>query len=311
MSLYQTIRPKKFESFVGNKGIVSSIKGMIENDDIPSVLLFHGSHGSGKTTLARMIPEYMGISKYDIKELDIGAISGKDNIKDLREKSANKPLSSKYKFYILDEFHAASADAKTAALKWLEDVPDYVKIILCTTELVKLPGTVKSRCVPFSLKPLTEKEILKVLGRACKHLGVDVDADVLKKIVEISDGIARQALVHLEAVWRLEADAALSVLVSVNSESKEMKALFNCLLKNSSWGDYCEVIKGLKEEPETIRRSVLGYMSAIMLNQINGKKGFLNRLAAILEIFESNWYDSGRASLVRACYEVCCLGRKE
>ena len=67
-------------------------------------------------------------------------------------------------------------------------------------------------------------------------------------------------------------------------------------------------VKNLKEEPETIRRAVLGYMSAIMLNQINGKKGFLNRLAAILEIFENNWYDSGRASLVKACYEVCCLG---
>lgn len=189
MSLYSKIRPDAFADFVGNKGVVSALKQMIDEDDLPSVILFHGSHGSGKTTLARMIPKYMKTAKQDIKELDIGAISGKDHINHLREQSINKPLSSRYKFYILDEFHAASADAKTASLKWLEDTPDHVKIILCTTELVKLPGTVKSRCVPYKLESLSEKEILTILGRACKKLGADVDVDVLKKIVDISDGV--------------------------------------------------------------------------------------------------------------------------
>lgn len=309
MNLYNKIRPTKLEGIIGNKAVVSAIKEMIETENIPSVILFHGCHGSGKTTLARMIPKYLGISDRDIKELDIGATGGIDNIRELREQSLIKPFSSPYKFYILDEFHAASKDAKTAALKWLEDTPKHVKIILCTTELAKLPGNVKSRCVPFRLNPLSEKEMINLLGRACKKANLlDIDSSVITRIVEISDGIPRQALVHLESVMNLPADKALSVLSSVSTDSAEMKALFNCLLKKSSWADYCQVIKNLKEEPETIRRAVLGYMSAIMLNQINGKKGFLNRLAAILEIFENNWYDSGRASLVKACYEVCCLG---
>ncbi len=312
MSLYNDVRPKKLEDIVGNKSVIAAINKMIEENNIPDVIMFHGSHGSGKTTLARMIPKYLEVPKFDVRELDIGAIRGIDNIRELREQSTSKPLSSsKYKFYILDEFHAASSDAKTAALKWLEDVPEHVKIIICTTESAKLPGTIRSRCVPFKLEPLSEKEMTNLLGRVCKKIKkTDIDADVIKKIIDLSDGIPRQALVYLESVMNLETDAAIKVLYSVGADSEELKALFKCLLSKSYWGDYCKVIKSLKEEPETIRRAVLGYMTAIMLNQINGKKGFLNRLAAILEIFENNWYDSGRSGLVKACYEVCCLGEK-
>lgn len=308
MSLYNKVRPKKLEDFVGNKSVISAIRNKLDSDNIPDVILFHGSHGSGKTTLARMIPEYLGVSKNDIKEYDIGAIRGIDTIREIREQSIIKPFSSKYKFYILDEFHAASSDAKTAALKWLEDTPPHVRIIICTTETTKLPGTVKSRCVPFKLEPLSNKEMEKLIMKACKREKVAISGDVIGRIIDLSFGIPRQALVYLESVLGLEEEKALKVLFSVSDESKELKALFSCLLKKSSWADYCHVIKNLKEEPETIRRAVLGYMTAIMLNQINGKKGFLNRLAAILEIFGNNWYDSGRSGLVRSCYEVCCLG---
>ena len=308
MSLYNEMRPKTFEEFIGNKGVVSSLKNMVEEGNLPGVILFHGTHGSGKTSLARMLPSYFNTSKQDIKELDIGAIRGIDSIRELREQTITKPFASEFKFYILDEFHAASSDAKTAALKWLEDVPAHVKIILCTTEMQKLPGTIKSRCVPFKLVPLSDKEMGTLLSRTCKKLKLaGMDSGILSRIIEISEGVPRQALVHLESVISLSPEKAINVLSSVFTESEDLKSLFNCLLKKTSWADYCKVIKNLKEEPETIRRAVLGYMTAIMLNQINGKQRFLNKLAAIMEIFSINWYDSGRSGLVRACYEVHCL----
>ena len=92
MSLYNKVRPKKLEDFVGNKSVISAIRNKLDSDNIPDVILFHGSHGSGKTTLARMIPEYLGVSKNDIKEYDIGAIRGIDTIREIREQSIIKPF---------------------------------------------------------------------------------------------------------------------------------------------------------------------------------------------------------------------------
>lgn len=310
MSLYQDNRPTSLKQFIGNKPVVAAIQNMINMEKIPPVILLHGLHGLGKTTLARLIPKLAGVKKMDIKELDIGSTRGIDNIRDLREQSMSKPFSSPYRFYILDEFHAATADAKTAALKWLEDTPAHVRIIMCTTEAAKLPGTVKSRCTPFQLKPLNTKEMAKVISDVIKAEKIELADSVIEKIIDNSGGIPRQALVYVEAVMGLGEEDALEIIQSITGESEELKSLFNCLLKKTDWAGYCKVIKGLKEEPETIRRAVLGYVSAIMLNQSNGKEGFLNRLAAILEIFENNWYDNGKSGLVKACYEVYCLGRK-
>jgi len=310
MSLYQKHRPKKFEDLIGNTSTIKAIRRLVESGDVPDVMMFHGSHGSGKTTLARIIPRILGINQMDIKELNNADLRGIDNVRDLKENSVIKPFNSPYKFYILDEFHQATADAKSAALKWMEDTPKHVKIIICTTEAGKLPGTTKSRCVPFRLDPLSDKDIKLLLNRVIKKEKADVDEEVIDKIVSVSEGIPRQALVYLESIINMEGKEALSVISGIGANNEEMKQLFKCLLSNTPWGNYCTVLKGLKEEPETIRRAVLGYMTAIMLNQINGKKGFLNRLAAILEIFENNWYDSGRAGLVKACYEVHCLGDK-
>ena len=310
MSLYQDNRPTSLKKFIGNKPVISAIQNMVDTDKIPPVILFHGSHGSGKTTLARLIPKLFGVNRADIKELDIGSTRGIDNIRELREQSLTRPFSSPYRFYILDEFHAATPDAKTAALKWLEDTPNHVKIVICTTEAAKLPGTVKSRCTPFSIKPLNPKEMAKVISNVCIAENIELADSVIEKIIGLADGIPRQALVYVESVIGLSEDDALEIIQSVSGETAELKALFNCLLKKTDWAGYCQVIKALKEDPETIRRSVLGYVSAIMLNQSSGKEGFLNRLAAILEIFENNWYDNGKSGLVKACYEVCCLGRK-
>ena len=309
-NLYTEMRPDDFDEVLGNEAVISKIKDMVETDKIPSVLLFHGPYGSGKTTLARLVPKALGVKKIDIQEFDIGAITGADNIRAIREKSQISPMASKYKFYILDEFHAASSAAHTASLKWLEDTPKHVKVIICTTEVKKLPKTVLSRCVPFKIEPLSPEQIITLVKSSAEKIGEEISDKTCRLIAEMADGSPRQALVYFEAVLGLSLEEAREVLNSVGGDGAELKQLFQIMLKNSSWSEYCSVLKELKEEPETVRRATLGYMSAIMLNQSNGKQTYLNKLAAILEIFENNWYDSGRAGMIKACYEVCCLGGK-
>jgi len=304
-SLYTKYRPTKFSEFVGNGPVVSAIKKMVKEDKIPNVLLFHGLQGLGKTTLARMLPKLLKINPMDVKELDVGALRGIDNIRSLRESSIYAPMHGKYKVYILDEFHQATAEAKSAILKFAEDTPKHVIIIFCTTEPGKLPKTILSRCCTFEVKPLNPDEIKTVIQRVCDGEGVEISEKVISRIVAESDGYPRAALTQLESVIGLTTEQALAVIKSPEDNSQELKSLFQALLnKNTSWPIYAGIISGLKEEPETIRRAVLGYMSAILLKDSSGKREKLDRIAYILEVFENNWYDSGRASLLKCCYSI-------
>ena len=310
MSLYQKHRPVDFSGVIGNESVVASLQKMIESDKLPKVLLFHGPAGTGKTTFARIVVNELGIKKIDVKELDIGALRGIDNVREIRAASVKRPMGSKKKVYILDEFHAATADAKTAILKWLEDTPEHVLPIICTTDPGKLPKTIISRCVSFATKPLDSKEVRKLIETICTAEGKKISKSVRLKIQNLCDGSPRHAITLLESVIDLDEENALSVLNPLHEHTEQIKDLFSCLLRTETpWSRYREVLKGIKDEPETVRRSVLGYMTALMLSESNNSDRSLIKLAGIIENFENSWYDIGKAGLVKACFSVYIGGR--
>ena len=161
-------RPQIFEDLIGQEVVSETIINSIETDKVPNAYLFTGIRGIGKTTIARIVAKSLnclngieklceknlctnceGISKsshMDVLELNGADKTSINDIRDLIEFSRYGPTSSKYKIFIIDEVHQISSSAFNALLKILEEPPNYLKFILATTEIKKVPVTIVSRC---------------------------------------------------------------------------------------------------------------------------------------------------------------------
>lgn len=299
-------RPKTFNEMVGNKNIISSISSQLDRDKdgVPHAFLLHGESGCGKTTTARIIASKLGCRVHsknsDFVELDTAHFTGVDTARDIRNTMVYSPISSECRVWILDEFHKASTAFQSAMLKALEDAPKHCYFILCTTEPKKLLKTIRNRCSTFKVSKLEEKEIIQVIDGVLKQEKFSIPDDVKKEIAAVSDGCPRQALVILDQVIDLPEDKMLgSVGDGIEEDKKEIKDLCQALLKGKSWKIIAEVLKVLKgTEPETIRRAVIGYMSAVLLNSGSAKP------ALIIDVFKDNVFDSGMPGIILNCYET-------
>jgi DNA polymerase-3 subunit gamma/tau len=235
--------------------------------------------------------------------MNIADIRGVDNIRDIRRKMGLRPMLGDSKIYLLDEVHMLTKDAQNALLKMLEDTPDHVWFILCTTDPHKLIKTIRTRCTEIALKPIGGPDLSSLIMSTVASEEKKITGDVIQKLVENSDGSARKALVLLESI--LDIDDEQSRLDAIDKMSQEKQIIDLCrLLLNpkSQWADIASILKDLEgEEPENIRRCILGYMRAVLL------KSSMPRAYQCLGAFERNFFDSGNAGLAMACYEV--MGR--
>ena len=117
VALYRKYRPTNFDEVLDQDHIVSVLKGAIAKQSIPHALLFSGSRGTGKTTLARIFAAAIGTSSVDLYEMDAASNRGIDDIRELREAVHTEPFESKYKVYIIDEVHMLTKEAFNALLK--------------------------------------------------------------------------------------------------------------------------------------------------------------------------------------------------
>lgn len=304
-NLYNKHRPKTLDEFVGNSSTIKSLKSRLKKTEIPNAFLFSGNFGCGKTSLARTVAKELKTKPIDVKELNNASMRGIDDIRDIERSSRSKPMASKHKVVIVDEAHMLTTEAKNAILKWLEDPPKHLVIILCTTEPAKLGEGIRSRCIHLSVKPLSEEEIMQILSKIIEKEGLTVKKKALNLICNSANGCPRTAINLLETSLDLSFEDFQEQVENGIADSPQLNKLFQLMLKKATWNEYATLLKELKEEPETIRRAGLGYFSAVLLNQA-GKQGFIEKKAiSIIEILEPNWYDAGRASLIRCCYEIC------
>ena len=300
MSLYLNYRPKTLEQIKGNKETVSALQGFLDNPDkMPHVYLFHGPTGCGKTTFGRIIGNTLEVVKEDIVEMDSAQFNGIDTVREIRKNSAYKPLRSKYRIYILDEVHMFSTAAQEGMLKILEDTPKHIIFILCTTDPNKLKPTLKGRCQQFQVKPLSDDEMRKLLKQTVRKEKEKLESEVLDQIILDSQGHARQALQILEQVLNTDSDKRLEAAKQSAIETSQSIELCRALLGKSTWKQVSTILLGLKgQDPEGIRRIVLGYAQSVLLKSDNSKAGL------ILEEFLESTYNSGFPQLVFACYSV-------
>ena len=200
LALYRKYRPKNWSEVLGQDHIVKVLESSIGAKKVSHAYLFVGSRGTGKTSVARIFAEQIGVTPNDLYEIDAASNRGIEDIKLLREGVRVLPFDSKYKVYIIDEVHMLSKDAWGALLKTLEEPPKHVIFILATTEFHKVPETIISRCQVFTFRKPGEKILKKILEEVAKKEGFELDAGSAELLAILADGSFRDALGELQKV---------------------------------------------------------------------------------------------------------------
>ncbi len=206
--LYRKYRPQSFKEVRDQDHIVSVLEGAIKKGNIPHALLFCGSRGTGKTTLARIFAKAIGTSEVDLYEIDAASNRGIDDIRELREAVYTLPYESKHKVYIVDEVHMLTKEAFNALLKTLEEPPAHVVFILATTEEDKLLDTIKSRCQIFRFRAPSRAVLNDTVTEVAKKEKFKLGKDAADLIAIAADGSFRDALGILQKVMMASGDSA-------------------------------------------------------------------------------------------------------
>jgi len=298
MTLQLEYRPDCIEDMEGNEDTLACFDSAMKRENPPHAILITGPTGCGKTTLARIAVSMLDCHPSEFTELDAADFRGIDMVRDLRRKMHYRPSQGSCRVWLLDECHKLTGDAQEALLKALEDTPKHVFLLLATTNPEKLKPTLKRRCTPFEMEALSSKQIRKYLKEVCEEEEKEVPEEILKQISDDSLGSLGMSMMVLDKIIDLPPKKMMATAKRTAEEKSETIELCRALIKKAKWKTIASILKGLTSEPESIRRSVLGYCNSIILNGDN-PRAFL-----IMDAFSEPFYDTGAPGLTLACYRA-------
>ena len=220
-------RPQAFEKLVGQEFVVSTIENAISSGRIAHAYLFSGPRGVGKTSSARLLAKALNCEhgptahpcgecvsckeitqgySVDVIEIDGASNTSVNDIRVIKDEVLFPPQSSRYKIYIIDEVHMLSTSAFNALLKTIEEPPEYIIFIFATTELQKVPATIRSRCQQFHFQLIPLETIKGCLREAAQEMNIKADDDALFWIAREGNGSMRDAYTLFDQVAAFSQD---------------------------------------------------------------------------------------------------------
>lgn len=214
MALYNEMRPKRLSDVRGQERVVKVLIDNLKSGHVPNSMLFVGTRGTGKTTVAKIVARSLNCtspgengdcccecpscksildgSNMDVVELDAASNNSVDDVRKIIELVQFRPVGKK-KVVICDEVHMFSTGAWNAFLKVMEEPPKDVHFILCTTELHKVPATILSRCRKFKFENISLETIVSKLEMICQKKGLNADKEALELVAKAANGSMRDA----------------------------------------------------------------------------------------------------------------------
>ncbi len=214
-------RPQDFDSLVGQEFVAATLKNAIQSGKIAHAYLFSGPRGCGKTSSARILAKALNCQQgpaaqpcgqctacqeitrgasLDVIEIDGASNTSVNDIRQIKDEVLFPPNSCRYKIYIIDEVHMLSTSAFNALLKTIEEPPPYVIFIFATTELHKVPATIKSRCQQFHFRLVAVEQLKELLAQAAAEIGLQAEDEALYWIAREATGSVRDAYTLFDQV---------------------------------------------------------------------------------------------------------------
>jgi DNA polymerase III subunit gamma/tau len=251
-------RPQGFGELIGQEHVSQALSNAIATNRIGHAYLFTGARGTGKTSTARIFAKALncvngptanpcnqcdscqrisGGDDVDVLEIDGASNRGIDNIRDLRQNVNIRPSRARFKIYIIDEVHMLSREAFNALLKTLEEPPEHVKFIFCTTEATKIPITILSRCQRFDFAGISTRAIHDRLRQIVEAEGVQADDEALEVLARRASGSMRDSQSLLEQLLSFASEritvADVHGMLGTAGDQR-LAAMVNCLVERNA-----------------------------------------------------------------------------
>lgn len=315
MTLYRKYRPKSFSEMVGQEAIVKTLTQAAISNNLSHAYLFAGPRGTGKTSTARIIAKILNCTDLksaepclkcenclgiesaqmtDILEIDAASNRGIDEVRQLKNSLQFAPSYAKKKVIIIDEVHMLTFEAFNALLKTLEEPPPYVHFVLATTELHKVPATIKSRCQIFNFSEVSLTQLVKHLENICKKEQLKYETAALELIAEMANGGVRDSLSILQKVANLEEikfQETLEMLgVNFMQDAKDLsQAVLD--IDTQRCAEICARQKNAGCDPKAFAKQVVDQWHQLLNQSVIDKSPQLSLIAQTLNQFyelESN-----------------------
>jgi DNA polymerase III subunit gamma/tau len=299
--MYQVIarkyRPQRFDELMGQEHVQKTLTNAIESNRVAHGYIFSGQRGTGKTSVARILARCLNCvngptatpcgvcascievtegNSVDVIEIDAASNRGINEMREIRDNVRYRPARDRYKVFIVDEAHQITKEAFNALLKTLEEPPEWVVFVLCTTEASEIPNTIASRCQHFSFRSIDFADLVSRLKYIAEQEGIDASEEVLSVIAQAGEGSVRDSLSALDQAIAccgklLRVEDVRALLGVFGAES--LRAVAEAVHKRDG-GRMLEIVQELEQKGQSLQhfcRELSRYWRNLLVAKIAGK----------------------------------------